>query len=333
MFRATTLLQAPIVLVVFTALSWGQMPENDASLAARQRRVRFAIVLGRVAAFDKLAKSVWSRSRLPEQSDVHQSFSVRTDDGIPTVHYERHGGEESLVYHFSSEQGVSILRAPRGKSDVTPLRYVQPAHGEITVVVESAGDEETYATKSLWHLMIAQPEIYQRHLVPVLKHLRSDWQLVETADSIRETMVRASGSDPFPDPDRWPRLVAELGHRQFVARRSAERELLRSGQPALAFLRCLDQRQLDAEQRMRVRRIMTTLSVSSDDTPDRVAGWLVNDATVWVHFLSSHDAQHREVAARHLTRLLGREIEFDPWADGGVRQSQLERLRARVQRL
>jgi hypothetical protein len=122
-------------------------------------------------------------------------------------------------------------------------------------------------------------------------------------------------------------LVEQFKSPEFAARQAADRQLRAMGQSVIAFLERLDERQLNAEQRIRVRRIKRDLIVQDGDTPARVASWLVQDKLVWVALLDNPDAERRAIASRHLTRLAGTTIRFDPLAEASLRQRQVQDLR------
>ncbi len=71
----------------------------------------------------------------------------------------------------------------------------------------------------------------------------------------------------------------------------------------MAYLKTLPLETLDAERRSRVERLLDSLSSTADDTPGRIAVWLIDDATVWTTVLNSDDAEHRRVAKEQLEKL------------------------------
>ena len=94
------------------------------------------------------------------------------------------------------------------------------------------------------------------------------------------------------------------------------------------YLASLDHRQLTAEQRVRVRRIVAAVSRDTlDDSVEHIVSWLAWDAKAWYLLLSRDDEALRQAAAAQLAGLLDEPLDFDPAADAATRQQQLERLR------
>ncbi len=114
---------------------------------------------------------------------------------------------------------------------------------------------------------------------------------------------------------------------KFVQRQRAERLLRGYGRAVLPYLQSLDRRKLDAEQKFRIKRIVLASHGGNDDTPGRVATWLVGDAHVWLSLLASEGSERRRLAAAHLSQMLGETIAFDPDADASIRNKQIEKLR------
>ncbi len=69
-------------------------------------------------------------------------------------------------------------------------------------------------------------------------------------------------------------------------RERAERQLREAGPAVLAFLNGLNTGPLDAEQQLRVRRVVRVLSTQQgEDTPENIAAMLIGDPHVWLALL------------------------------------------------
>ena len=94
------------------------------------------------------------------------------------------------------------------------------------------------------------------------------------------------------------------------------------------YLRKLDPARLDAEQKFRVRRIITALgSGEGIDTPDRVTSWLAGDPSIWLGLLS-RDSESNPAAGLPAAQFPpGQAAGLQSAADEKTRQSQVEQIR------
>ena len=162
--------------------------------------------------------------------------------------------------------------------------------------------------------------------MPALQFLRPDWPIAKTAQQVENQVLDRARTTTVDHRRHWQTLVDELGSARFSERRAAQQQLRRIGQPVAVFLRQLDKDTLDAEQCRRVRELTRALATTTADTPTRVAAWMVDDRDAWMILLSRNDARVRSVAARHLSRVLGEPIDFDPDATADTRREQIARL-------
>ena len=327
MLRATTWLLAASIGLVAAASIAAQTLSPFPTLAARQHRVKFSIVLGRLTAVDSMAGRSTSATRSDVVRGVQETFTVHVANGSPTVHYELVTNESSVSVTFGSAKDVTIHVDPRNGSQTVALEFIQPTRGNLELTIDDGVVPGKYSATSIWHLSLAYPDVCRRHLLPVLGVLRSDWRLAELVSAIEQSLIDAALEGQLPDHTRLDRLGAQLASRRFDERRAAERQLRELGQDAVVYLSRLDHRHLDLEQRMRVRRILMSLTGETDDSPLRVVSWLIDDKSAWLTLLSASDLKYRSVAARHLSQLIGKEVEFDPLADEAIRHAQIKRLR------
>ena len=121
--------------------------------------------------------------------------------------------------------------------------------------------------------------------------------------------------------------MEELGSPSFHTRRRAERMLRESGPAVVSYLTTIPRESLDAERKARIARLLSALSTSADDTPDRIAIWLIDDPLAWTSVLESDDVAHRKVAKEQLEALTSRNIVFDADADESTREVQVSAIR------
>ena len=66
------------------------------------------------------------------------------------------------------------------------MLFLQPSDGDVVLTVHAEGQApEEYRAPSLWHLLLAHPEICQAHLNDALQMLRPNWQVDNEVAEIR----------------------------------------------------------------------------------------------------------------------------------------------------
>jgi hypothetical protein len=146
---------------------------------------------------------------------------------------------------------------------------------------------------------------------------------------VEAELLAAARRGHVPDRGRMGELVRQLGHPEFAERQAAHREFRALGQSAASFLEQLDENALQVEQRTRLRQIKRSLQLSTGDTPMRVASRLSDDKVLWLSLLERDQLMERQLAARHLERIVGHALAFEPAASPAARRGQIHRLRAR----
>ncbi len=154
---------------------------------------------------------------------------------------------------------------------------------------------------SLWHLLMFEPELSNRYLVPILERLRPDWQLASFAEDLKQTLLQIARANQPANRPRWEALVAQLADDHYAVRERAERQLRAAGRAALPYLQSLQRSDLDAEQWQRVSEIVAASSDDREDTPERTAVRMLDDRSVWLSLLrrpAGIDALRRRRSAR-----------------------------------
>lgn len=257
---------------------------------------------------------------------------------LPSIHYQQESEQLQIFIEVIAGRSVRVRLVPGSASDLVQVEFSQQEDDQhqrepLTLSIGSGGELRTVQAESLWHLLLAEPELCRRHLTPILELLRPGWHLMQTSDEIENALCQQVSQRRYAQQSRWQELIVRLGDERYSAREAAFRELWRNGPAVLTFLRSLDPHQLDAEQWFRVRRLIAALSASyEEDMPQRVAAWLAPDARVWLALLNRDDQQKRRIAAEQLVALLGRPIDFDPAAEPETRSLQVERLLDEIQR-
>lgn len=306
-----------------------QAEELRSSLAAELGWVKFRVTAGRL----QIVNTHFRESRTFEAGNPlvgeTETFRLNISASNASARYDLNTRGQRLTVDFDSPYSVTIERTPTDEDDesITPVKFVQPRDGRLQLTIGRGLKRREIKAESFWHLMLSEPEAAREHLLPILLSLRPGWPLEDTAAGIESALVQVAGSDALPDREAWAKLVDQLGSSSFADRRRAERQLRSAGPAVVAYLKTLPLETLDAERRSRVERLLDSLSSTADDTPGRIAVWLIDDATVWTTVLASDDADHRRAAHEQLEKLLGRKIEFDVDADAESRAEQINQLR------
>jgi hypothetical protein len=165
------------------------------------------------------------------------------------------------------------------------------------------GEETTVSGETLWHLLLARPELCARHLIPCLEQLRGDWGLAAQAGAVEEALERMTQRETVVSAAEVGHLVEQLGQPSFSVRQAAYRSLVEHGPAVLPHLSALPSATLDAEQRVRLAEVRRKFTFPTADSPQRVAAWLCNDRALWEALAERDDPAWRALAAEQLARL------------------------------
>jgi hypothetical protein len=329
------ILPAILAISVFTVLpvaaQWAPGVERGGrpgSLAAHAQWAQFQIVGGRITADSpNLGQTMTSSAT---HGDRKESISISHSDGSLLVNYELSTPLAQTSIVIEGRGTASIRRVPRGDSTDPAVHFRQLAGRRMMLTVGEGPDERTIEGPTLWHLLLADPNLARERLLPLLALIQNEWSLAEDLEKVEQGLFRGGAARQAPDRQAWAALVAGLSSNRYAARQAADRKLRAGGPAIVPFLRSLDFAQLDAEQQHRIRRMVADLAEGDEsDTPLRVTRWLVWDPHLWFLLLARDDEAVRRVAAEQLSLLLDEPIDFDPAAALDVRQAQIERLRPR----
>lgn len=332
LFHQTRRLLLAAAAVLLPASAMAQQPELSSGMANQMRYIEVAVISGRIVATSEMSgRSVTSSANT---ADRQEQLTVNLSTTRVDLHYELLTPRLQVSVDIADGDELTILRQPRSGSDVEPLKFHQPRDGQLLLQLgDEAQQPEAWKVDSLWHLLLAEPEVCEQELLPLLKLIKPDWRLMPMAEEVEEAMYSTAQASRNWNRQSWGKLVSELGSDRFAERRQAEQRLYDLGTIILPYLRGLDRSRLDAEQQYRVRMLVRNLSSANlHDTPQNVASWLVADPHVWYTLLERGDVQHQHIAADQLEELLGQTIQFDPAADPPARQAQLQAIKQQIAR-
>jgi hypothetical protein len=258
-------------------------------------------------------------------SAARQTLTIDSRPAALLVNYQLTDEQGTLSLQVDERKQLTLTHQPATEGGPT-IHYVQPAVGKVCQTIGAQGGNQTDAA-SLWHLLLAEPQCRQS-LAPLLAKLRPDWQITEKLAAIERALVDRAGTDVAGQRQAWQAAVDQLADSSFARRSEADRSLRATGRSVQSFLREIDLSGLDREQRRRVLSILESVSDANPDSPERVAGWLVDDKQVWLALLNRGELHERVAAARHLALLHGQTVSFEPAASPLEQEQQLVQLKA-----
>jgi hypothetical protein len=201
----------------------------------------------------------------------------------------------------------------------------QNRHGEIQL---NGNIGRTFP--SFWHLLLVEGKTdFGQRLIEVLHLLRPDWALDDRMESIATRLQ--DDQDPPVSRESVSRWVAELASSEFGIRRNADRALRDYGHQVVPQLRQLDSRRLNAEQRRRIRYVVSAFKTETEDDSIRTASRLAADVWVWCHLLDAEEDEVRRLAVNRMNAILAEPLQFDTTADSAGRRVQLARIQKDLQ--
>lgn len=301
-------------LVLAAAVICGEEPSPGA-LLRRISAIRIEVASGKIAC-PTLARAS-NRTFSDEHGGSKESLSINAGSEEPSLSYRYAGpGREWILDLHGNSLRLS------DKSATETLVYEQHAEVPLKLTLQTGASSARQITaRSLWHWLVFSPEI-RGVLLPRLESLRSDWELGQQADQIRQELIKADQRPWTSHRGKWEKAVSQLRDADYQIRQSADRMLRSGGSPAAAFLEAIDEEKLDQEQRRRVARIVAAAAHDIDEPTAIAAAWCF-DGEVWCHLLQDAEPAVRALAADHLSQLLGRPLVFDPSAQAPIRSAQL----------
>lgn len=301
-------------------------PKLERNLITRTGWVRLEIVGGRIAVLGHRC----GQSRIVQTGEPteipYEQLSVQLHTESLLLHYEDIQNERQIKLDLDDQQRLTLTRT--AASPTGDIKLVQPFRGPLTLSI-GRDAPVTYTAATIWHLALAQPQLCEESLFPLLEKLRPHWGLQDLASGIQEELCKQAGHDVLTERAQWREWVAQLDSDDFQERQTADQQLRSAGQGVVAWLQRLDQKQLTREQAGRIKDIRHGLADLSTDTPQRVAAWLVDDRCAWLALLRHDDLQVRIDATNHLSVLFGKPLSFNPLGDISDREVQIVQLQKR----
>jgi len=286
----------------------------------------------------------WAAKGHPGRGFGRSSSTITSAGGRWSERISVAGGAEnlSLSYELENQQQKYSISVDLQRSFQIQWQSLDPQspwkielsqrpREPVALKVTGAAPERVWKASSLWHLAFEEPGTVQKYVIPLFGSFLPSVSLLGQTEQIQQEMLRLAALPRSPDRPRWEALVAQLADEQYSRREAADRALRQQGSALVPFLRSLDWRLLDAEQRFRIRRILRELEPPGDeDSLTKAAHWLVDDPEIWWILLDRPDVETRRIAAQRLAALLGGPIDFDPEAPPEIRQARRAQLEPKV---
>lgn len=326
-----------VLTIVATTTTCGTATAQEIVLSpnlANQLRhnLHVGLTSGRVAASGEFTgRSLnWST----QSGDRREQLKIDLTAGNPSIDYELSTADFRIVLELDDGRALRIRRLPQAAGKTKFLELVQPSEGNLTVVVGENPPEKSWTFGSVWHLLIAEPELVRTEIEPLLRLLRPGWPLASEGQAIEAALYKQVDAQRSYDRQAWAALVEKLRSPHYVERLEADRQLRELGQVVVPYLQHLSPPQLDAEQAYRIRMIVRSHGTEhAEDSPETAAAWLAADPEIWFALAGRSVGPLRTKAATQLGLLLGEPVELDPAASGETLRTQLAKIRGQIDRL
>lgn len=316
------------LLAALGAWSTAAKATDPGGLFKRARWATIDIIGSRVAITElRLGQQSTVTCEDPENGSREILRLVARSAERSSLYYEYSGSGKHWCLEVDHGNRVQLRRSEEFDTSRLDLRYVQPASGPVRLTVDDGLQTREAEAASFWHLVLAEPELCRRRLVPSLQAFRAGWRLDRRAKRIESELIELAQGDTWNDRGQWASLIRQLASDSFRERQAAYRVLLESGQRLVPYLASLDEDRLTVEQRTRIRELKKRLSLRIPDTPERVACWLAEDREAWCALLDRDREATRILAAQRLDVMLDAPFDFDPQGSESQRRDQLARLR------
>lgn len=239
---------------------------------------RFEIVLGRLQLSNEYFRigAAFERAHLEDGRERTRSISISTYRGRPTLQFQDSGGDENIQLSFKADRKVDIEQTVGRDQDSYSMSYHQTSDGSISLRVDFGNGRESleFKSQSLWHLATEEPRAFDAYMLPCLNRLEPSWQIARTIEAVRGLKKIPLNKD---DAKEFNRLIEQLDAELSAERTAAMSELESMGVAAEPRLRQCLTAQLTSQQEQSVKRLLSGLQPSGNDTPMRIAIWLSDE--------------------------------------------------------
>ncbi len=171
MWRPATLILAVGLASLWPAAAWAQrrLPSQHSTLLSEQYLRNFipmTISSGRIVKTKPCRFPMWSQTW--SSGEVKEQLAFQGNGIGGTMHYQRTSPQEQLLVEISSEGRVVLRHNDLGKSPQPPVEFAQLPDEPLSLTLGSSGNQTVYRAPTLWHLLIEEPDVSRRQLLPLL---------------------------------------------------------------------------------------------------------------------------------------------------------------------
>lgn len=308
-------LAAVLGLSSFYETSFSQRPPDDERLTTDSESLRnfelpdagffdafgyakFHLIQGRLT-LDSVKYRKGSQKK--ESGSVAECINVSACRGTPSVHYRLTTPRRELVLNAQSPERVQIESLLKSSGQRASLTIVPGK--QVLMTIGPDNNERKYAGATLLHVRLDDPESFDAHWNCLLKRLLRGQSLKQLNKQVAEILLTEQSDSYGVSVAEIHQQIEKLRSSKISARRTAEQTLVRFGSCVLPVIATLNQRDLDAEQRNRLKKIRNKLLPFQDDTARSLAAMLINDRDHWQRMAKYFDSGQRQIANGCLHRI------------------------------
>ena len=191
MWRRTAIILTLGLSLTPRAESLGQDIPGSDRLILELNWVSFDVAMGRILATGNRTRQDRQRVCREHSNGITEALTVTLDRGLVSMHYESVSETRQLTVRVVRRDQVEIESTRHEPaSHTTTVLFLQPSDGDVVLTVHTEGQTpDEYRASSLWHLLLAHPEICHAHLNDALQMLRPNWQVDNEVAEIRALLL------------------------------------------------------------------------------------------------------------------------------------------------
>jgi len=256
-------------------------PPPHQSILYDSNAAHFRLVLGRIELDpERYRKGIISRHSTPNDpvAAINETLAIDATGGIPRIHFTRQTARQRLTLDINEKGRLSI------ESDFGDERFLLIQEPKRAILTQRSRGRQVEAQEhDTWiHFYMATPDVYKKHMQPLVDDLIRGTRLCELAEKAHARSLTSLPSATLTNDGAMLRYVEMLGSTQRAERLEAQRELHQCGISVLARLRQIDRKSLDTEQRLRLEQLIKQLTPRGDDCESRVAAMIRDDWRYWL---------------------------------------------------
>ncbi len=279
-----------LVLIVWGYLAAPVGGQLVTSIAEEDRLIpahiaQFELVLGRIRLSREYFRigTFHDRAAIDNGGERLRVVNVTYTQGQSALQFSDQGGSQTVKLRLSSNGQAEFDFAVKQGDNPYRLMLHQPVEGPIEIKIEDSGTLPlaTRSAASLWHLVLDDPQFFRQYVEGPLRKLEPSWDFLRVAEDVRSriaSQVEDSSASMTTD-EAISDLDAPESDRRLIAYRFLESQ----GLEIESHLRAYWTKDLSANQRGSIRRLLRTLQPRGADDSMRIAIWLAHSPKTELH--------------------------------------------------